>query len=424
MSDGTIAGAFVCRVSTRPHPNADRLKIGLVGGFSVVVGINTEDGERGLFFPSDLKVSPEYAAANDLLPIRDESGNRTGGGYFPESLRVRAQRFRGEASEGYFAPLSSLAFAGDGYEDLADGSVITEFNGVKICERWEKPRVAGSGGGSRKESGWMPKHVDTQQLGYFIDNILPGGVAYLTLKMHGTSGRTASAPVVVEEPRRWWQKLIGMRPVTRNTTELLTGSRNVTIAPKTDGYHGSNDFRLDCSDRIAYGGLYPGEVIYYEIVGYTNGTPIMGDQDFSGNSDKDLKKLGIQRFSYGCDPYQFKVFVYRITQMVEGQLGPRQIELSWPQVRARCHQLGLTPVPQLAGPILTETIAADKEGFLRAVVAPLLEGPDPVGLTHIREGVVLRVDSADGTTKFLKRKSLEFRVGEGIEGSGEGKYDQ
>jgi hypothetical protein len=42
--------AIVARINTRPFPNADRLLLGTCLGNQVVVGLDTQDDELGVFF--------------------------------------------------------------------------------------------------------------------------------------------------------------------------------------------------------------------------------------------------------------------------------------------------------------------------------------------------------------------------------------
>ena len=45
--------AIVAHINTRPFPNADRLLLGTCLGNQVVVGLDTQDGELGVFFNAD-----------------------------------------------------------------------------------------------------------------------------------------------------------------------------------------------------------------------------------------------------------------------------------------------------------------------------------------------------------------------------------
>lgn len=39
--------------NVREHPNADRLKLADIRGVQVVVGLNAQEGDLGIFFPED-----------------------------------------------------------------------------------------------------------------------------------------------------------------------------------------------------------------------------------------------------------------------------------------------------------------------------------------------------------------------------------
>ena len=72
--------AVVSRIQTRPLPGADRLLIGACGQYQVIVGIDTQDGELGVFFEQDGQLSIEFATQNDLVRRKDANGNPAGGG--------------------------------------------------------------------------------------------------------------------------------------------------------------------------------------------------------------------------------------------------------------------------------------------------------------------------------------------------------
>lgn len=65
--------------------------------------------------------------------------------------------------------------------------------------------------------------------------------------------------------------------------------------------------------------LHPGEVVFYEIVGYEDsGKPIMGAVNPDIIQDKHVKKEVVDRYgenivyNYGCPVGQHDVYVYRI----------------------------------------------------------------------------------------------------------------
>lgn len=404
-------GALVCTAQVRPHPNADRLQLAQVGGFQVVVGLDTNDGDLVLFFSSELEVSAEYATANDLIARKDEVTGLNAGGYFPKNRKVRPQRFRGERSDGYIAPLSSLDFTGGDTSTLAVGDLFTEFNGVPVCEKFvSKATKAFQGPGKqRKQHPDFAKHWDTEQFGYYYTDIPVGVLVTISDKVHGTSGRTGKVLEEVQKPRTWLDRLL-RRTRTSGQWVTLTGTRNVVLdgAPTAVGYYSDESFRTKASAMFQEN-LHLGEIVYYELVGWTGpGSPIMSPYDLKGS--KDFKHLGAGFFSYGAVEGTFRIFVYRITQNVIdccGNLFAR--DLAPHQVEARAAELGLSTVPVLYQAVFD----GDHEG-LRHVVDNLLAVEfDVIDPRHIAEGVVIRVD-APGRTYALKSKTLAFKVAEGI----------
>ena len=77
--------------------------------------------------------------------------------------------------------------------------------------------------------------------------------------------------------------------------------------------------------------------------------------------------------------------------------------LPWYLVKRRCVELGLQHVPELM-----DTFRYDGDvAKLDALVSELNVGPDPIDPSHIREGIVLRIDNSSGT-HFIKAKSAEY----------------
>ena len=157
-------------------------------------------------------------------------------------------------------------------------------------------------------------------------------------------------------------------------------------------------------------GLYKGETLYYEIVGFSEQGATLMKQ--TGYKDKKLiKKYGnTMVYSYGCDPdsedNKHQAYVYRITQTNEDGV---EFELSWPQVAARCNKLGIKTVPLLAGPMLF-----DNTDDMINVVRELSNGASTLDPGHIKEGSVVRIEHENMFTG-LKFKSDHFCLLEGIQ---------
>ena len=57
--------AFITRIKNlRRVPNADRLQMGECFGNTVIVSLEYEDNQLGIYFPSDGQISTAFAEAN------------------------------------------------------------------------------------------------------------------------------------------------------------------------------------------------------------------------------------------------------------------------------------------------------------------------------------------------------------------------
>lgn len=217
--------------NVREHTNADRLRLATVAGHQIVVGIDNHDGQVGVFFYAELQLSEEYCAANDLIGYTDPETGEKKGGFFSKNRRVRAQKLRGEKSEGYWAPLSSLAFTGQDLTKLKVGDKFKELNGVPICDKYFTPATlkAIANRAANRANSLFKKHTETRKLQYEIDRIPHGSIIYLSEKIHGTSGRFGY--VLDEKPVKQsrLQKLFKRKPKVTVEYDHLIGTRNVIL---------------------------------------------------------------------------------------------------------------------------------------------------------------------------------------------------
>lgn len=445
-----------------PHSNADRLQIATIFGASVIVDLNTHIGDFGVYFPIDLQLSEEYCKENDLVRRKDENGNPAGGYLDPEKRNIRAMKLRGERSEGLFMPLASLAYTGETKFEIGDK--IDILNGHEICRKYiprGSHRTGGSHGGNRTRKRSVPiaplfaEHADTEQLAYNLDAFKPGDQIEITLKMHGTSGRTGYLPKLVGYTSRfpiyryllkknrdnlgkmaqkmYDQALANATPIYN--WDYVTGTRRTVIDDfdVAGGFYGNNKFR-EPHARVFEGKLRKGETVYYEIVGFTDtGASIMAQVPNSRISDKEFtKKYGkTTTFSYGCDPAgneaepQSDMYVYRMTMTNEdGDV----VEYSPDFMRYRCEQMGVKCVPVfLKGylPNNSKVYLANGDSLVpqeescsagecaKVIAEQYYDGPDPIGKTHVREGVVVRIVNRPKFTAY-KHKNFSFKCLEGI----------
>jgi hypothetical protein len=431
--------AYVTRIKNlHKHPNADRLQIGECFGNAVVVSMEYEDNQLGVYFPSDGQLSVEFAEANNLLRKKDENGNNIGGYMDPDKRNVTAIRLRGEKSDGLFLPLKSLETFGD-ISILREGDRIDNFNGHEICCKYIPKRNVRRGHSSegnrtrKKKVSVAPlfaEHADTEQLAYNLGAFKPGDEIEITLKMHGTSQRTGYLPVLKGYKRTIWDKLFRKEGTPIYDWGYVSGTRRVVLDDYEGGYYGSNEFR-ETHSKVFEGKLMKGETVYYEVVGFTHtGAPIMGN----GNNEKVgkdfVKQYGKETvFSYGCDCAQqawkedrgqdgdkpeSDIYVYRMTITNEDGF---VVEYTPDFMRYRCEQMGIKCVP-----VFTKFIIHDYDlevdtrtpgEIVKDVAERYYDGPDPIGKTHTREGVVVRIINRPKFCAY-KHKNFEFKVLEGI----------
>ena len=445
--------------NVRQHPNADRMKLADCFGNTVCVGLDAADGDIVIYFPTDGQLSVEYCAKNDLVRRKDENGNNAGGYLDPEKRNIRAIKLRGEKSDGLTMPLESLAYTGIKIDTLKIGDTITVVNGHDICQKYipKSNHTPSSGGGNRTRKRKDPiaplfqEHADTEQLAYNLAAFKPGDEIEITLKMHGTSQRSAYLPRLTGYKRTLWDRIMRRPGEPIYQYGCVDGTRRVVLDTFDGGFYGSNEFRKQHADFFE-GKLWKGETVYYEVVGFTHtGAPIMASANNNKISDKEfVKQYGKETvFSYGCSPTgmgepidywdeektepcvvpiipQSDIYVYRMTMTNEdGQV----VEYTPDFMRYRCEQMGVKTVPVMWKGIIPEEITSipcgDMGGsivlanytspgdYIKNIAENYYDGPDPIGKTHVREGVVVRILNRPKFTAY-KHKNFYFKVLEGI----------
>lgn len=432
------------------HPNAHSLQIATIFGASVIVDLNTKIGDLGIYFPIDLQLSEEYCEKNNLVRKLDENGNNIGGYLEPNKRNIRAMRFRGSKSEGLFMPLETLVYTGKTQFEV--GEKIDVVNGYEICKKYiprgkkiSNPRNYNK---ARKKkvpiSPLFAEHADTEQLVYNMDAFLENDMVEITLKMHGTSGRTGYLPVFQGYTSKFplFNSLARLKtPPTGKAARKLydiaishatpvydwgyvTGTRRVVLDNFEGGFYGDNAFREQHA-KFFEGKLNKGETVYYEIVGFTTtGAPIMSSVANNKISDKEFtKQYGkTTTFSYGCKENESACYVYRMTMTNEdGDV----VEYPPDYMRYRCEQMGAKYVPVLWRGIVpdklpivfdmeTETDYQETPGdYIKEIAEQYYDGPDPIGKDHVREGVVIRILNRPKFCAY-KHKNFSFKVLEGI----------
>ena len=441
--------------NVRPHPNADRMKLADCFGNTVCVSLNAAEGDVVIYFPVDGQLSEEYANQNNLVRKKDENGNNIGGYLDPEKRNIKAIKLRGEKSDGLTMPLSSLAYTDINLNDLNIGDTIDVVNGHEICKKYIPRRQHRQGGyseGNKTRKHKVPvaplfvEHADTEQLAYNLAAFKPGDEIEITLKMHGTSQRTAYVPTLKGYKRTLLDRIFKREGTPIYDWGYVSGTRRTVLENYEGGYYGSNEFREQHS-KIFEGKLWKGETVYYEVVGFTHtGVPIMASCNNQRTNDKDfIKQYGKETvFSYGCVPAgydkeqwcddecfksipQSDIYVYRMTMSNEdGEV----VEYTPEFMRYRCEQMGIKTVPVFAkayireDAVLAHYINGSVSGgslpegttygdAVKMIAEKFYDGPDPIGKTHVREGVVVRIINRPKFCAY-KHKNWYFKALEGI----------
>lgn len=418
----------------RPAENADRLNLCEVFGNTTVVDKSVNETDLYVYLPVDGQISQEFGEANNLFRKKNDQGENVGGFIDPERRNIRAIRLRGNRSDGLVLPLSSLETFGD-ISTLKEGDIVTTFNGHVIAEKYiprsnNSAHSQFSGNRTRKKKApiapLFAEHADTEQLAYNLGAFKSGDYVEITLKMHGTSQRTGYLPRLTNYKRTLWERITRKEGTPIYDYGYVSGTRRTVLEDYSGGYYGDNAFREPHS-KVFEGKMHKGETVYYEVVGFTtSGQPIMGDADNTKLNDKEfVKQYGKKTvFSYGCKPVvsidcddlQSDIYVYRMTMTnPDGEV----VEYTPDFMRYRCEQMGVKTVPLLWAGIIPENPGASYDytitpgEWIQNKAEQYYDGPDPIGKTHVREGVVVRIVNRPKFTAF-KTKNFSFKVLEGI----------
>lgn len=435
--------AFVTKIkNVRKHSNADRLQLGECFTNTVVVGLDIKEWDLGIYFPTDGKLGEEFAVENNLVRKKDEEGNNIGGFLDPKKRNIRALNLRGEKSDGLFLPLEALSNFVD-ISTLKEGDSITVLGGKTICEKYIPQRkkrgaVGGTVGDNQDKLGhkypFFRRHKDTEQLAYNLNSFRDGDDCIITLKMHGTSQRTSYAMENIKKElgvanrngnrhrrirkkQRETNRALRNRPATKRMRKeqseiikgwgLISGTRRTILEEyrETGGFHDGDLFREEHHKQFI-GKLHKGETVYYEVVGYAGQTTIMPSANNKKTQDKEfIQKYGeITNFTYGCEPGESKIYIYRMTITNEDGY---EVEYPWELVKLRAEQMAIPTTPQL------DAFKYTTEEDLIARMEKYEDGEDPIGKTHVREGIVVRIERPNQFMAF-KHKNYNFKVLEGI----------
>lgn len=392
----------------RKDENSDRLYLADCFNEGVIIGPDMKTGDLVLYLPTDGEIDRWFGDKFKLFR-KNEDGTEQGG-YLENNGHVRAIKLRGNQSSGIVISLAHV-YKVFGDQHWEDGDKVNTVNDKEFCRKYIPKRkypqtVAKTSYKGRKAEGIVypdfAMHIDTAQLAYNLDAFRPGDQLNMTLKMHGTSQRSMNT--VAELPNGFFRRLFHMKK--RIKQAYVLGTRRCVVSEDDGGYYGDNKFRLPHHEALKPF-LEPGMEVFYEVVGYYglgDGDTIMPIGDNSKLKDKAFQKQFGKRsiFSYGCEPGESHMWIYRITS----ENGER--EWTPDEITAWCDEHGFNRVPVIDNFEFTTV-----DDLLKRINDYFEDLADPIGKTHVKEGVVIRIVNRRSFTAF-KSKTYEFKVLEGI----------
>lgn len=404
--------------------NCDNVKAAIIFGNSVIVSKDAKELDLGVFFPLETSLSHSFLSNNNLYR-KPEYGNidpeKTG--FFEQHGRVKAAKFRGHKSEGFWVPLSFFSYLGVQPYDFSVGDEFDEIGGIQICEKFipkglsEERKKHIQGRKARLEDrimdGQFRFHVDTENLRRNIHKINPGDVISISEKWHGC--QVTIGNLLINKQLKWYEKAAKWLGVAVKEQDygLVWSSRRVVKGvngeSKADSIHYYEsdvwgEVANEVKDRIP-----PGFTLYGEIVGFTEGgSPVQPG------------------YHYGCRPGTHRFLVYRVTFTTQDG---HQIELGWPQIQEFCKKFNLEMVPTLfygkAGVLEEKYTTTDirdwRDNLLKYLESQYVydQQCQHNNFEVPAEGIVVRIEHLDQcesyklkSFKFLKRESDILDKGE------------
>lgn len=428
VTNQNYCGTVVKLPPKQPVQGLDNLVKVTVFGNDVLISKDDPEDELYVFFPCESQLSQAFLSANSLFREVQWNVNSAQKGFFEQSGRVKAIKFKGVISTGFLIPVSSLHYlnsryipkAGDEFNEIEEKEVVIKYIIRHIHENGPK------GDKQNKMNVKMTQllvphqfrfHSETNQLARSLHMFKEEDIIILTDKWHGSSCILSN--VLIRKKLNWRQKLLNLLGGKVDDKEygyIYSSGKPKSNLPKgIEGAWINNGTSFYISDiwKRAFDdykhALEPGITLYGELVGYTK------DGAF------------IQKgYDYGCKVGEYKFMVYRITYTKpDGNL----IEFSWQQIKGYCAKFELQHVVELNFCRIEELMANGgigeefpfevKRDMLLSRLQSTLERTCPYCTTGVpSEGVVLRRDGHHfydaykvKSKMFLKRETDELDKG-------------
>lgn len=377
-------------------------------GMQALISKDTEPGLY-LLFSTEVKLSEDFVAANNLYRDSTLNADTTKTGYLETNRRVKAIRLRKHQSDSLLIPVESLAYLLKPTDliEVCEGDVFDSINGKEVCRKYVvKEAKPGSGTKAkarvrRVDDKVFPEHLDSEN--YFRNMFKVPDHAHVTVsqKLHGTSVRYGVVPALADRTR--WERIKDrvLRRVTKRLEHrFIVGSRRVVKSIDLSAeegkqhYYASGDLWTSYADKNRLADVIPmNHLVYGELVGWTeDGAAIQKD------------------YTYGLPVGEARLYVYRVAMVTDEG---RTVDYSAEQMRAFCEDRGLLVVPTLwAGPhhafFAKDWLERRYYAEWVNLSADFVMAPIPLSDAKlVDEGVCIRYDGPYGAY-VLKAKSPTF----------------
>lgn len=408
---------YTCQVIKLPHKipvqGLDNLVEVNYQGNSCLISKDSPEDRLYLFFPAECKINSEFLSLNNLYRHSELNSNKTKKGFFEDSGRVKAIKFKGIISSGFIIPIDALYDNWNCIQELVVGHEFNKYNDLLLCEKYLKPVDKKPGMSNPKtkvidsivESKFVPEHMDTSHLLKNVHKLNLNDYVAITYKLHGTSARFYNT--LVQRPlsiRDKVAKFLGVK-IEETQYDYISASRRVIKSvgfealPNKNHFFTSGDLWSEVGKEYFANNLNKGEAVYCEIIGKT----------YSGEA--------IQH-GYTYQLEKPKVYIYRISNINEQGI---EIDLSYHQMKERANQLGIEVCPEyFYGTLQQFILLNDNAQSLENIESSLnhifydklLEKPSILDSNVIEEGFCIRIDKYP-KPDIYKIKSKLFLLHEG-----------
>lgn len=349
----------------QPHPNADRLVLGTIYGWQVVLPKDKfKIGSKIIFIPID-----------SILPSKVESLLFDKNSKIKlNKSRVRQIKIRSSVSQGMAVDPSELS----SIVNLDKVSLETDLSKILGISKYEPPATI-----SRSPAGIkLRRNSDTpnfhaynglQNIKWNTTMFKEGDPVVIQCKLHGTSSRAALLPFIATSI---WSKILNL----------------FGLAPKVFKAYGSN--RVDISAKSSYKGFY-NEDIYGKVFDKLD---VFSKLKIGETVFGEIVGPGIQKnYSYGLKDHVFALFDVKILN-ADGT----QTWIKPDEVEAFAKERGFTMVPILY-----------KGPFNKELAYQLTKGSSEFNdkSEKVREGIVIKSAenySIEGNKQALKWVSEDY----------------